>query len=113
MKPLFFPILASSIFLVSCSDPFDRPEDIHNKLIPIIASDILNTGDSPLLREQSQNFLSILEPTNTVRWDQKPIPGLSAEGTITFYRMPDDKPLLSIGFNLHMDKKSYIFEEAK
>lgn len=106
-------LLASLLMFVSCSDPFDRPAAIHDKLIPMIASDILKTGDSPLLRGQPYNFLSVLEPSNNVRWDQTPLPGMSAEQTVTFYRMTDDKPLLSIGISLYMDKKSYILDEVK
>jgi len=108
-----FVAVALSLLTTGCSD-FDRtPADIHKDLVPKIAADILKTGASPRLRGQPENYLSRLSPVGSVRWDQSPLPGsASSEATITFYRMPENTPILSIGFNLSDDQKTYLFATA-
>ena len=110
---VIFAVLALSLLTTGCSD-FDRtPADIHRDMVPRIAADILKTGASPRLRGQPENYLSLLSPVDSVRWDQTPLPdSASSEATITYYRMPDNAPILSIGFDLSDDQKTYLFTTA-
>jgi hypothetical protein len=113
MKLQRLVLIIVSFLFSSCFD-FDRtPADIHDELVPRIAADLLRSGTSPLLRKQPENYKEILSQPETIRWDQKAIKGISGEGIITFYRMPENHPILCIGFDLHEDMKSYIFHEAK
>ena len=111
MKALHLILILSICILPSCS--FDRtPAEIHQKLVPEIAADILLTGTSSRLRKQPENYKTLLSPVETVRWDQKPVNGITDEAVITFYRMPGNKPILCLGMNLHEDMQSYIFDKA-
>lgn len=108
-----FVAIALSLLTTGCSD-FDRtPADIQRELVPKIAADILKTGASPRLCGQAENYLSRLSPVGSVRWDQSPLPDSApSEATITFFRMPENTPILLIGFDLSDDQKTYLFATA-
>jgi hypothetical protein len=111
MKAMHFCLILGFCILSSCD--FDRtPADIAQELVPKIAADLIRSGTSPLVRKQPENYKALLSPAATVRWDQNPVEGINDETVITFYRMPENKPILCIGMNLHEDMQSYTFDKA-
>jgi hypothetical protein len=101
------------LLLGGCGPIDTTPADIHQRLIPKIANDILTRGESALLRQQPQNYLSVLSPTSAVRYEPRITAGLEGEAGITFFRMPENTPILALSFDLHEDMQSYNFGQAK
>jgi len=98
-----------TLLLVSaCSDPFDTPNDIHDRLVPRIAKDLIETGSSGLLRNQPFDYSGILTPREEIRY-QHGAPEMNGDTGITFYRGNNPEPILMVGLMLYMDKKSYSF----
>lgn len=105
---LLATILLIGCILIACLE--ETPNEIHERLVPKLAADLISRQDSPRIDRLPPQVQAILKAHAAEGMTfLVGAPGLKGETGIRFYSKKDHRCFLSIALYLHQSEKSYLF----